>query len=311
MKTIDRTFLILGVLLLSTLLLPVEDDSGRLLALSELPGVVPFSTLLRAVYPGLLGLLLVLLARSPEKAIGKGVASLVGFLLPVTILDANPIARLAYLGAWEAAPGHQFLLLIGVVLAAGGCHMVGFGANRAVGSLLASVGVALMAAYHLAPLPNRSVPIIANVKELSGAWQAGGLALLTAVFNLALAALQLLVSALALLSLRADRRNPSVAGAGIVAWAISGLIPAVALPIIVKAALVAGGGQDGLLLVRHLILLTALLMGLPLAVAALGIGLSEPKPPGDALEGAALMDQDDPDQWPLRDSGPPDGPSLE
>ncbi|GMV42770.1 MAG: hypothetical protein AMXMBFR64_44860 [Myxococcales bacterium] len=307
MKVIDRTFLALGVLLLGTLLLPVVDEAGRLAALSELPGVAPFSTLVKALYPALLGALLVVLARSGEQALGKGVAALVGFLLPVTLLDGNPIVELAYLGAWEEAPGHQVLLGLGVVLGAGGCHMVGLGASHSVGALLASVGVALMAAYHLAPLPSGAVPIIVITKELAGAWDTGGLALLTALFNLALAVLQAVVCVLALLSLRSDGRARSTAGAGIVAWAIAGLIPAIALPIVVKAGLAAGGGAEVLFLVRQLLMLSALLMGAPLAIAALGVGLSAADPPGDRFEDAAMAG----DEGSLRDSGPFDDPPLQ
>lgn len=283
MKTVDRTYAVLGALLLVTLAMPVEDAVGRPVPLSHVLGVVPFASLIKAVYPGLLGLLLWLLSRSSEGPVGKGLAALVGIALPVMILDASPLSRLAHLGAWERATGHQFMLLFGVVLAAGGCHQVAAGANRTIGSLLASLGVALMAAYHLAPLPSRTIPIIANVKELLAAWGPGGLPLVTAMFSLILAFLQLLLSALALLALRTDRRAPSGTGATIVAWALSGLIPAVALPIAVKAGLVAGGFNDFLLLLRQVILLAAIMIGAPVAIRSVAIGLSSPRPPVSEL----------------------------
>lgn len=283
MKTVDRTFVVLGALLILTLAMPVEDPVGRPVDLARILGVVPFASLLKVIYPGLLGILLWMLSRSTEGPIGKGLAALIGILVPIVIIDASPLIRLAHLGAWERAVGHQVLLTLGVVLAAGGCHQVAAGASRTVGSLLASVGVALMAAYHLAPLPSGAIPIIANAEQLGATWQAGGLPLVTSIFSVALALLQLLLSGLALLAVRADRRAPSGTGASIVAWALSGLIPAVTLPIAVKAGLVAGGFQDFLLLARQVILLSAVFIGAPVAISALAIGLSEPRPPEDLV----------------------------
>ena len=270
MSGLDRVYAVLGGLLLLTLLLPAEDGLSRPVFVWQLFGVTSFATLARALYPGVLGVVLMFLAWSHEGRAVKGIVGIVGFLLPVVVLGIGPIKRLAYLGAWETATGHQLLLYAGIVGAAAGCRHVAVGAARVAGALFATIGVALLLAYLLAPLPDRSVPLIRRFAEVSATWWEGGFALLSAIYGLLVSLAVVVVCALVLVAIRADRHGQVNRDAAVVAgWATMGALPAFALPLCVKAGLAASDTAAMLLLGRYLTLLVVVLTGLPFALTAL------------------------------------------
>jgi hypothetical protein len=275
METRDRLLAVLGALLVLTLLLPVEDALMRPVQVWHLFGVVAFSALLQAVYPALLGGVLLLLALSDEGPGTKGIVATLGFALPMTILGHSPMQRLAYLGAWENALGHQLLLVLGIIGAATGCRLAVAGASRTAAALSASMGVALLVAYHLTPLPTGAVPLIERFRELHAGTIEGGFPLLSATYSLVLTVVLLGVSGLVLLAIRADRYGSvNREASALVGWIASGMLPAFALPLCIKAGMGAGELLGVLLLVRHLLLLLAVLVGTPFAIAALSDALA-------------------------------------
>jgi hypothetical protein len=274
---------IAGVALIGAGLLPMGTVGGDISEISSLLGVAPFAVLFQAIYPLFAGMMLLVLN---WRGFTPGVRGMIGgalLLLYPVLFQLHPLNELELLGLWSYAPGHQVLLLLGLLSVATASRLR---VLRREGTPFAVVGSALLVAYLLVPTPT-GVPLVEILRVVREPlvstrlqWVLEALRVVAHLAPPVLAFAILLVTRSPLGPPEQQRR-----GALLVGWLAMGLLPALVLPLIVMVGYTAGDAPLLSGLLRHLIVLSALLVVPPHAISAIISQKSETggRPPEPSL----------------------------
>lgn len=267
-----------GFVLFATLFLPVEatrylpEASQETLFLWDLVGVIGLAPFLEIAFPGMAGVVFVLIAWLGRDSTLLAIVVFCFFVTAIFVLGLDPMSELTHFHLWVASPGHRLILVLACFCSALSCESC---VRYRKGAAWGATGAALVLAYLLTPTLDGMVPLAETLEKVMVArgdlqWIAPILRLV-AEFGLLVGAAGTLMSVQTFIILGQNDTN----GAVLSSWIMKGLFSALLFPLIIAEWKASSDPIQGLVIVREFFLFSAFLPLFPSSFVILSQSFGE------------------------------------